>query len=231
MNRGGLKNSAKERLKGNYGYLILLILPSTIMSILTSGWSQTHPFVENTANGTTNNLLFHWSNSFGSGLTALIAFFVVTGVMYRYLDFYRHPEKMPHPFLQFIYVYQDKGLFLGSFVVGLLQYIWTFLWSLLFLVPGIIKSIAYSQARYIYRDALQSGNKISYTEAITRSRQLMDGHKWEYFVLQLSFLGWYLLVGITAGIASLWVVPYVQMTMSGYYDYLVNQNQSAAVEA
>ncbi|MEY2376440.1 DUF975 family protein [Lentilactobacillus buchneri] len=59
----------------------------------------------------------------------------------------------------------------------------------------------------MYRDAVDRGEKISYLDAITRSRQLMDGHKWDYFVMALSFIGWGLLVGITLGIAAIWVQP------------------------
>lgn len=50
----------------------------------------------------------------------------------------------------------------------------------------------------------------------------MKGHKWELFVLSLSFIGWYLLVALTCGILSLWIVPYVNVVMANYYDELVH---------
>jgi uncharacterized membrane protein len=88
---------------------------------------------------------------------------------------------------------------------------------LLLVVPGIVKGLAYSQAQLIYRDAIDAGQPIGYTEAVTRSRQLMYGHKWEFFVLLLSFLGWWLLEMITFGLASIWVIPYRTMTLANFY--------------
>ena len=87
------------------------------------------------------------------------------------------------------------------------------LWSLLFLIPGIIKAIAYSQAMYIL-----SGNPgMNHNECLAESDRLMDGHKMRYFKLQLSFIGWWLLCGVTFGIATIWVIPYYNATMATFY--------------
>ncbi|CAH1850324.1 DUF975 family protein [Convivina praedatoris] len=232
MNRSELKHSVKERLSGNYGYVILVTLPALIVSFLSGGWSGSHSanydsITNNTATVVDYVNMFHLD--FTSDLFSIVGFFVEIGVALALLDFYRNQEKKPHPFLQFIYVYQQKGLFLGSLVIGILQYVWILLWTLLLIVPGIIKSLAYSQAGFIYRDALDKGEKLGYTEAITQSRKLMDGHKAEYFVLQLSFIGWFLLIGVTFGIAAIWVVPYYQMTMSAYYDQLSGSSDDGLI--
>ena len=106
--------------------------------------------------------------------------------------------------------------FLSPFLAFLLTSIFTFLWTLLFIVPGIMAALRYSQTFYILKDNPgMDGN-----EAIQKSKAMMDGHKGELFTLWLSFIGWYLLCVITLGIACIWVVPYVSMSLAGYYDWL-----------
>lgn len=107
-----------------------------------------------------------------------------------------------------------------SFVINIL----TSLWSLLFIIPGVIKAISYSQAMMIM---LENPNMDIIT-AIKESQKMMNGHKMEYFILDLSFIPWLLLVAVTFGIASLWVTPYMQITMVNYYNALKNPNQSSA---
>lgn len=99
----------------------------------------------------------------------------------------------------------------------LLQTLYVFLWSLLLIVPGIIMSIAYSQAYYLMLD----DPDLSATDALKLSKELMKGRKWEYFVMLLSFIGWFLLGILTLGILFLWIDPYVYQTLAGYYDTVV----------
>ena len=101
-----------------------------------------------------------------------------------------------------------------------LMWVYLTLWTLLLIIPGIIKIFSYSQTSFIIKDKLDSGQQISANEAITESRKLMDGHKAEYFILQLSFLGWVLLGILTIGIANLWVFPYIYTTNANYYRQL-----------
>ena len=90
---------------------------------------------------------------------------------------------------------------------------YTFLWSLLLVVPGIIKSFSYSMTPFILIDHPE------YTvhEALDISREMMKGHKWELFLLYLRFFGWMLLTIITFGIASFWVVPYMSTSVAHFY--------------
>lgn len=93
------------------------------------------------------------------------------------------------------------------------------LWSMLFIIPGIIKSYSYSLTPYI----LGFYPNVKATKAITLSRRIMNGHKWELFVMQLSFIGWFLLSCITFGIVDIFYAsPYYQLSIGGYYDELVN---------
>jgi uncharacterized membrane protein len=97
----------------------------------------------------------------------------------------------------------------AQFFMGL--FIW--LWSLLLIIPGIIKAYSYSMTFFI----LAENKGMPVLDAITLSRKMMDGHKMDLFILFLSFIGWYLLVVITFGIAGIWVYPYCYATMTNFY--------------
>lgn len=103
--------------------------------------------------------------------------------------------------------------FWPAFKVIFLVGFYTMCWSMLFYIPGLIKSYSYSQALYI----IAENPEMKANEAITKSRQIMDGHKMELFWLQLSFFWWYLLCGITFGIATIYVYPYIRTTMANFY--------------
>ena len=102
----------------------------------------------------------------------------------------------------------------------LLKDIFLFLWSLLFIVPGIIKSFSYAMVPYILAD----NPGLSATEAITLSRKMMDGNKWRMFVLDLSFIGWMFLSACTLGILGIFYVnPYMYSTHAELYNALKNR--------
>ena len=105
------------------------------------------------------------------------------------------------------------GKFLEALAVNLLTSLYTFLWTLLFIVPGIIKTYSYSMAMYIKRD----NPHLSANECIKLSKKLMDGHKWDLFCLHFSYIGWILLSGLTFGILFLWVAPKIQQAEYLFY--------------
>ena len=100
---------------------------------------------------------------------------------------------------------------------GILKWLYTMLWSLLFFIPGIIKSYSYSMTMYI----MQDNPGITGNEAIEKSRKMMDGHKFDLFLLDLSFIGWWLLGTLTFGILIVFYVePYHQVTRTNFYEQL-----------
>ncbi|WP_343347563.1 DUF975 family protein [Terrisporobacter petrolearius] len=115
-----------------------------------------------------------------------------------------------------IFIYKSgqlKNTIFTMFMKGLFQ----FLWSLLFIIPGIIKSYEYRMIPYI----LSENPDISRQRAFEISKRMMMGNKWNTFVLDLSFLGWQILSGITIGILGIFYVnPYVQSTNAELYAYL-----------
>ncbi len=101
--------------------------------------------------------------------------------------------------------------------------IFIFLWTLLLIIPGIIKSYSYAMTPYI----LEENPELTANEAIDRSRYMMRGHKFDLFWLQLSFIGWFLLALLTAGIGFFWFIPYYETSQSAFYeevkaDYALN---------
>lgn len=125
-----------------------------------------------------------------------------------------------------------KSLFDGfkytrkAFYTYYLRYIYTFLWSLLLIIPGIVKSISYSQTLFILSD----NTNLSAEEAIKESIRIMDGHKMKYFKLQLSFIGWAILSVLTFGIGFLWLTPYVFVSNARFYEDLKSKQSKTVSE-
>lgn len=107
-----------------------------------------------------------------------------------------------------------KKFYWKSIGLILLEALFILLWSLLLVVPGIIKAYSYSQALFILNDNPEMG----VMDCITESRRIMNGRKWELFVLELSFILWILLGTVTFGLAFIYVEPYMQLTMVNYYN-------------
>ena len=185
MNRQAIKANARAQIKGNIGMLFLITL---LVSLIASAIAAI-PVV-----GTVASFLV-FSPAFSLAMT-LIYLRLYAGV---------RPE-LSHAFDSFN---QFWPAFKVTFFVGL----FTGLWSLLFVIPGIVKGYAYSQAMYILAD----NPDIGALEALRRSEEMMKGHKMERFVLDLSFIGWILLVSVTCGIAGIYVAPYMSAASANFY--------------
>ncbi len=106
-----------------------------------------------------------------------------------------------------------------NILVGVLDVLFVVLWSLLFIIPGIVKAISYSQSFYI---ALEHPEYDANT-CITESRKMMNGRKWRYFCLQLSFIGWIIVGFLCFGIGMLWVSAYMQAANAAFYEDIKNE--------
>lgn len=117
--------------------------------------------------------------------------------------------------------YKNAKFSLKLIGVTIVQGIFVFLWSLLLIIPGIIKSISYSQVCFILRDHPEMG----ILEAITESKTKMYGLKWKFFLLTLSFIGWGILAILTIGIGFLWLIPYYLTSLATFYeDHIADKN-------
>lgn len=113
-------------------------------------------------------------------------------------------------------IYELFGYFpmmLKVFGLSLWMGLFVFLWSCLCGFPGIIAALRYSQSFYI----LAENPDMSIRDCVNESKAMMSGRLWELFVLQLSFILWELLICFTCGLATLYVAPYMQVTLAGYY--------------
>ncbi|CAM3149561.1 DUF975 family protein [Lactiplantibacillus plajomi] len=153
------------------------------------------------------------------------------GTSYAMLDWVRQPQREIHPVADSTVGF-TKHYVWGIFGLAIYQAVLVFLWMLLLIVPGIIKLYAYSQSFYVYKDMLaatpQGQARPRFRDAVTTSRRLMAGHKWQFFWLQVSFIGWAILSMFTLGIGQLWLIPYIYGTNAKYYDELTRQAQAAA---
>lgn len=111
--------------------------------------------------------------------------------------------------------------YMGNVKTMFMRGLYIFLWSLLLVIPGIVKSYQYMLVPYL----LAEHPEMDTDDALQTSKQMMDGHKWNTFVLQLSFIGWELLSALTAGILGVFFVnPYVYQTEAALYDVLAHGN-------
>ncbi|WP_054657909.1 DUF975 family protein [Apilactobacillus ozensis] len=205
----------------NFKYFFLMFLPYYILSIISGVTYQNSS--EISIDGSNHIKVTHnWGMLGSTTIFSIVAGLLMTGIMFVCIDHIRNKAEYNKPFLHSVTIINNGKYFWGTIFIYILSYIMICLWTLLLIIPGIIKGLAYSQAFYIYRDAVDKGEHISYMDAITKSRQLMDGHKWEFFVLQLSFIGWFLLVGITFGLAGIYVIPYYRLTIANFYDSLLD---------
>ena len=109
-----------------------------------------------------------------------------------------------------------SGHYVNIVLTMFLRDLFTTLWSLLLVVPGIVKHYEYLMVPYI----IAENPAMDYKEAFQISKQMMDGEKMEAFIMDLSFLGWYLLSAVTCGLLAIFYVnPYVQASFAEMYTF------------
>ena len=194
MTRQELKARAKEQINGNLGSLILIFLIVLAASYLP-------------------NLI--------PGIGTIVSIVVVPALTLAMAIIYLKLAAGEKPNIAEMFQHFDK--FWAAFKVSFFTGLFTFLWSLLLIIPGIVKGLGYSMAMYI----LAENPDMPALEALKKSQEMMDGHKMELFVLYLSFIGWFLLTAVTCGIAGLYVTPFMNATMTNFYLNI----KPAAVEA
>src|SRR5690625_1309220 len=211
-NSGDIKREAKAQLKGNWRSAIILVLIPTAFAAI---------FIGNTAQNTYNQ-------SFGADLLDIILNFIHTfllvGVNFTFLDFLRRHEEYIDPIRGVIQGFK-KEYFGNLFLLKITKYFFIFLWTLLFIIPGIVKAIAYSQAEFIYKDTVdRTGEQPSPRECLKESQRLMKGHKMDLFVLDLSFIGWHILALFTFGILYIWLLPYLTFSQVVFYENIAGED-------
>lgn len=191
MNRAELKAAAKSQIKGKIGILFLITLIIALISGIAGAILSLIP------------------------CGSLVASIIITPAFsLSLIRVYLNVVKGNTPAAGDAFSGFDD--FWSAFKVTFLVGLFTFLWSLLFVIPGIVKGYSYSMSTYV----LAENKGKPALECINESKAMTEGHKMDLFVLDLSFIGWYLLCGITLGIAGIWVIPYISATYANVYNYL-----------
>lgn len=201
------KNAALTALKGNWVYAIV----ATIVLILIAGVLGIPSAFASIAAG--------------SG-SALVAIFLGGPLQVGFDNSFKR-----------LYFYSDHEVTKNIFIQGfsnylhivwgnLLMSIYLILWSLLLVVPGILKYFAYAMTPYILVD----NPELSADQAIHRSREMMNGRKFDLFYLYLSFIGWYILALITCGIGFFWLIPYVGTAKAAFYEDVKTDYEARTIQ-
>lgn len=203
MTRGELKRQAKTAMRTSsphYAFIMLAVL--IFWFVLMSVQNALAPDVNSYELPSTAYSIF-------SLLVSIVSVMVDTGLKWYGLMLIRGNGKNAGRAFTLVY-----GCFITVLITAIIIVIFTALWALLLVIPGIIAFYRYRMTMYIIHDDPEVG----ILEAIRKSKQMMIGRKMELFLLDLSFLGWGLLCVITLGIAALYVVPYFVTTQAAFYD-------------
>lgn len=188
-----IKNEALKHLKGFWAQAAIITIVFYVISFAVSG---------------TSSLSAAPAFVIGSSLLSLLILPLSWGFIVLFLD------KLRGGAVDAGNLFDGYKDFWRVFGTLLLRGVYTFLWTLLLIVPGIVKSLSYAMTPFILKD----NPKASYDTAIIYSMRLMQGHKMDLFVLYLSFIGWFILSCLTLGIGFVFLVPYCQMSLARFYE-------------
>ena len=241
MQAKDLRRIARENLNNNWALSIAVAALACILGGLIIGSSflpEITTKVESTDAESLKDLLQIAIGSTGItiGFTSVLglAQFIIGGVIElgyaKYLlNQYDHKE------LQFDQLFSEFHRFGQGFAQHFLRSLYTFLWSLLFIIPGIVKSYSYAMTPYLMID----NPDMTASEAINASKEMMDGHKADLFWLDLTFIGWDILANFTfglghtslrLGIGHLLLNPYKNAARAAFYRDLCIQRYNARME-
>lgn len=230
-----LRARARANLAGNWGVSIAVAVVASLLGGLIAGTSFlpslneemaiSLPFLQEIADWLNRgwkigNVTF----SFRSGIFGFAAFLIGGVLEMGYADFLlkQHDGKET----EFKDLFSKFDWFGTGFAQHFLRGLYTTLWSLLFIIPGIIKGYAYAMTPFI----LAEHPELSASRAIELSEQMMDGHKAELFVLELTFIGWDILAGLTLNLGNIALNPYKNAAYAAFYRQLQAENRYTLYE-
>lgn len=222
------KQLSLQQLKGNYGNVTVALLVVMLITGAVSAIFNLPTTISTNLQGGTGlediSAPLAILSSVGSVIACIVASLFAYGVSKYMLNFVRSGQSD----IRYIFSGFSEGFntWVRAFVLQVLMSVFIMLWSLLLVIPGIIASYRYMMAYYILAD----NEDMSAIDAIRASKQMMIGHKWELFVLHLSFIGWIALCIITCGIGFIFLAPYMDASIANFYEYLrgiYDSNKSA----
>lgn len=202
MDRAVLKSNAKAQLKGKWGLAIGTLLVGTI---IISGFSSAVGFIEPKSN---IPMILGWL------IKILLGGVITLGISKFVLNISNNKEEA-----SFNDLFSGFNIYLKTLGLWIVMGLCIGIATIFLIVPGIIVALMFSQAFFI----LCQDNEKSITECLKESSEIMKGYKGELFVLELSFIGWWIVAVITCGIGALFVYPYQQVTNANFYLALKNR--------
>ena len=212
MNRKEIKKEAWAKIKGNkwniiWPALLILFVEGVLENILGLNPYAGADFTDVNA---VLNMDIPPKVEIGMTIFSLVFGIVLVAYKKYILNFVRNDK---FEFSDIIDCIKEKWL--NILVASFLVYVVVFACTLLFVVPGIIMAFAYAMVGFIVIDSDLNG-----VDSMKKSRAMMKGYKWNYFVFFLSFIGWYLLSFVSFGIALIWLFPYMTVAETLYYEKL-----------
>ena len=202
-----LRAQARERLEGQWGTFVLMTFLMLVIQTILQIPGYIGSLLEILS---PENVLASLSFSNISNILSLLALPLSWGLTVSLLR--NHREESVD--LENLFDGFRGGRYTRVFCAIFLVNLFTFLWTLLLIIPGIIKAFSYALTPYIIMDEPELTAK----QAIARSCEIMQGRRWKLFCLYLSFIGWGILSLLTFGIGFLWLAPYMNASIAAFYE-------------
>lgn len=202
-----LRAQARERLEGQWGTFVLMTFLMLVIQTILQIPGYIGSLLEVLS---PENVLASLSFSNISNILSLLALPLSWGLTVSLLR--NHREESVD--LENLFDGFRGGRYTRVFCAIFLVNLFTFLWALLLIIPGIMKAFSYALTPYIIMDEPE----LTARQAITRSCEIMEGRRWKLFCLYLSFIGWGILCLLTFGIGFLWLVPYMNASIAAFYE-------------
>lgn len=218
-----LRSRARANLAGNWGVSIAVAVAAVLLGGLITGVSffpemkydfplDRFPVLAQYVEGWNRGLeIGSLKFNFRSGIFGFAAFLIGGVIQIGYADFLLKQHDGQNT--NFSDLFSKFDFFGTGFAQRFLRSLYVFLWSLLFIIPGIIKSYAYAMTPFI----LAENPNLSASRAIQLSEDMMDGHKGDLFILDLSFIGWNLLAAMTMNLGNIALNPYKNASYAAFY--------------
>ncbi|MEI5995122.1 DUF975 family protein [Candidatus Enterococcus mansonii] len=174
----------------------------------------------------TQTVTYEQTTTIGTSIGGLFAFLLwvtlfVGIILYRGMIQWAAIDNVERRLFSFKSVFMDfiKRNGQRTIVANLLVSLYTFLWSLLFFVPGVVKQLSYGMTNYL----LKKDPELSPKEAIALSQELMKGYKMEYLIFSYSFILWYFATIFSFGLTSLYVIPYYSVSEVLFFEQIISE--------
>lgn len=219
MTYSDYRRVARENLRGNWPVSIGVGAVACLLGGLLIGSSFLPEFTYriegqdiSSITDLLNLLTVKGTSAFGLGSALGLAQFIIGGVIQLGFATYLLKQHNRANF-EFQDLFSQFDRFGQGFAQKFLRGLYVFLWSLLFVIPGIVMGYAYAMTPFI----MAENPDMSASEAITASKELMDGHKAELFTLDLTFIGWSILAALTLNLGNLALNPYKNAAYAAFY--------------